>query len=184
MGEVGEAEADASLGVGRIFSPSLWPIFDGELDPPGQPTRGCRARAMTAHTLKLHWVLAFKLGVLRGFPGSNSRMFGLPEDLKRDVSCPDMVRLAVLGPRAWRAQNQHLKRGDAIKLRFFSGSLPLPLSPLSSPMAPYFLRNLIPKREKVERTRPLLEVIKTITFIQWCLFFSGLVPRRHLYRNL
>lgn len=40
-------------------------------------------------------------------------------------------------------------------------------------MAPYFVRNLVPKREKSERSRPLLEVLGEITFTQWCLFFSG-----------
>ncbi|KAF9648136.1 MFS general substrate transporter [Thelephora ganbajun] len=40
-------------------------------------------------------------------------------------------------------------------------------------MAPYFLRNLVPKREKVERARPLLEVLASLTWTQWGLFFSG-----------
>ncbi|KAI0313593.1 carboxylic acid transporter [Amylostereum chailletii] len=40
-------------------------------------------------------------------------------------------------------------------------------------MAPYFLRNLIPRREKKEEGRPLLTVIRELTWIQWALFFSG-----------
>ena len=43
------------------------------------------------------------------------------------------------------------------------------------PMTPYFLRNLIPKKEKVERTRPLLEVLRSLTLAQWGLFISGQV---------
>ena len=42
-------------------------------------------------------------------------------------------------------------------------------------MAPYFLQNLVPKKEKVERARPLWEVLKGLTWIQWCFFFSGSV---------
>ena len=42
-------------------------------------------------------------------------------------------------------------------------------------MAPYFLGNLIPKKEKVERTRPLWEVLKGLTWSQWGLFLSGYV---------
>ena len=42
-------------------------------------------------------------------------------------------------------------------------------------MAPYFLRNLVPRREKVERTKPLWEVLKTLTWTQWGLFISGSV---------
>lgn len=42
-------------------------------------------------------------------------------------------------------------------------------------MAPYFLKNLVPKREKVERTRPLLEVLRSLTWTQWGLFLSGWV---------
>ena len=41
-------------------------------------------------------------------------------------------------------------------------------------MAPYFLRNLVPKREKVERTRSLWQVLRSLTWTQWGLFFSGL----------
>ena len=42
-------------------------------------------------------------------------------------------------------------------------------------MAPYFLRNLVPKREKVERTKPLWEALKSLTWSQWDLFISGSV---------
>ena len=41
-------------------------------------------------------------------------------------------------------------------------------------MAPRFLRNLVPKREKVERARPLWEVLKSLTWTQWGLYISGL----------
>lgn len=40
-------------------------------------------------------------------------------------------------------------------------------------MAPYFLRNLVPKKEKVVHSRPLSIALREITFTQWCLFFSG-----------
>ncbi|KAK7451730.1 hypothetical protein VKT23_012409 [Stygiomarasmius scandens] len=40
-------------------------------------------------------------------------------------------------------------------------------------MAPYFLRNLIPVREKNESTRPLLTVLASLTWLQWAQFFSG-----------
>ncbi|RPD62679.1 MFS general substrate transporter [Lentinus tigrinus ALCF2SS1-7] len=40
-------------------------------------------------------------------------------------------------------------------------------------MAPYFLRNLIPRREKRAEGRPLLEVIASLTWIQWGHFWSG-----------
>jgi MFS transporter, SHS family, lactate transporter len=41
-------------------------------------------------------------------------------------------------------------------------------------MAPYFIRNLIPRREtRDENRRPLLEVLRTITWIQWAQFLSG-----------
>ena len=46
-------------------------------------------------------------------------------------------------------------------------------------MAPYFLRNLVPKREKVERTRPLWEVLKGLTWVQWGHFVSGSVVLLH-----
>ncbi|KAK7448471.1 hypothetical protein VKT23_013733 [Stygiomarasmius scandens] len=40
-------------------------------------------------------------------------------------------------------------------------------------MAPYFLRNLIPRREKNESTRPLLTVLAELTWLQWAQFLSG-----------
>ncbi|KAF8965854.1 MFS general substrate transporter [Flammula alnicola] len=40
-------------------------------------------------------------------------------------------------------------------------------------MAPYFLRNLVPKRERRDNARPLLTVLGEITWTQWALFFSG-----------
>lgn len=40
-------------------------------------------------------------------------------------------------------------------------------------MAPYFLRNLVPRREKRQEGRPLLEVLKGLTWVQWAHFFSG-----------
>jgi MFS transporter, SHS family, lactate transporter len=40
-------------------------------------------------------------------------------------------------------------------------------------MAPYFLRNLIPRREKAEHEMTLWQALMTITPIQWALFWSG-----------
>ncbi|KAF8871300.1 carboxylic acid transporter [Gymnopilus junonius] len=40
-------------------------------------------------------------------------------------------------------------------------------------MAPYFLRNLVHKRERSADARPLLKVLGELTWIQWALFFSG-----------
>ncbi|CAE6448872.1 unnamed protein product [Rhizoctonia solani] len=40
-------------------------------------------------------------------------------------------------------------------------------------MAPSFLRNLIPRREKAEREESLLQTFRSLTFVQWALFFSG-----------
>ena len=40
-------------------------------------------------------------------------------------------------------------------------------------MAPYFLRNLVPTRERRQHARPLLTVLGEVTFIQWAQFFSG-----------
>jgi len=40
-------------------------------------------------------------------------------------------------------------------------------------MAPYFLRNLVPKKEIRENNRPLLTVLGELTFTQWALYFSG-----------
>ena len=42
-------------------------------------------------------------------------------------------------------------------------------------MAPYFLRNLIPRRDARAQGRPLLEVLATLTWIQWGHFWSGYV---------
>ncbi len=44
-------------------------------------------------------------------------------------------------------------------------------------MAPYFLRNLVPRREARDENRPpLLQVLRSITWVQWAQFFSGYVP--------
>ncbi|GLB38825.1 putative MFS general substrate transporter [Lyophyllum shimeji] len=40
-------------------------------------------------------------------------------------------------------------------------------------MAPYFLRNLVPQKEKRAEARPLLSVLAEVTWVQWALFFSG-----------
>ncbi|KAN0135336.1 Major facilitator superfamily domain containing protein [Lactarius tabidus] len=41
-------------------------------------------------------------------------------------------------------------------------------------MAPYFLRNLVPQRQARDlNRRPLLEVIRSLTWVQWAQFFSG-----------
>ena len=40
-------------------------------------------------------------------------------------------------------------------------------------MAPYFLQNLLPKKERAERAKPLWEVLSSLTWTQWGLFFSG-----------
>ncbi|KAJ7581052.1 carboxylic acid transporter [Mycena floridula] len=40
-------------------------------------------------------------------------------------------------------------------------------------MAPYFLQNLVPKREARQNARPLLAVLATLTWIQWAHFLSG-----------
>ncbi|OJT14693.1 Carboxylic acid transporter protein -like protein [Trametes pubescens] len=40
-------------------------------------------------------------------------------------------------------------------------------------MAPYFLRNLLPRREQRAEGRPLLEVLATLTWVQWGHFWSG-----------
>ena len=42
-------------------------------------------------------------------------------------------------------------------------------------MLPYFLQNLVPKKEKLERTKPLWEVLKALTLIQWGFYFTGFV---------
>jgi len=40
-------------------------------------------------------------------------------------------------------------------------------------MAPYFLRNLIPRKEMRTQGRPLLQVLAGLTWIQWAQFWSG-----------
>ncbi|KAH8981881.1 MFS general substrate transporter [Lactarius akahatsu] len=41
-------------------------------------------------------------------------------------------------------------------------------------MAPYFFRNLVPRREaRAQNSRPLLEVLRSLTWVQWAQFFSG-----------
>ncbi|KAB5592912.1 Carboxylic acid transporter [Ceratobasidium theobromae] len=40
-------------------------------------------------------------------------------------------------------------------------------------MAPAFVRNLIPRREKSEHQESLLTTFRSLTFVQWALFFSG-----------
>ncbi|KAH9480892.1 Carboxylic acid transporter protein-like protein [Psilocybe cubensis] len=40
-------------------------------------------------------------------------------------------------------------------------------------MAPYFLRNIVPRRETRAGARPLLTVLRELTWVQWALFFSG-----------
>lgn len=42
---------------------------------------------------------------------------------------------------------------------------------------PYFLQNLIPKREKRTEARPLLAVLAELTWVQWAQFFSGWVEQ-------
>ena len=42
-------------------------------------------------------------------------------------------------------------------------------------MAPYFLHNLIPRREARAHSRPLLTVLASLTWIQWAMLFSGYV---------
>ena len=42
-------------------------------------------------------------------------------------------------------------------------------------MAPYFVKNLVPRRETRALTRPLLTAVATITWVQWAMFFSGYV---------
>ncbi|KAG6864480.1 hypothetical protein C0991_009229 [Blastosporella zonata] len=41
-------------------------------------------------------------------------------------------------------------------------------------MAPYFLKNLVPRKEQRAEARPLLEVLREVTWVQWALFFSGI----------
>jgi SHS family lactate transporter-like MFS transporter len=40
-------------------------------------------------------------------------------------------------------------------------------------MAPYFLRNLIPRKQKTEHHRSLYQAVATITLVQWGLFLTG-----------
>ncbi|KNZ74293.1 Carboxylic acid transporter like protein [Termitomyces sp. J132] len=40
-------------------------------------------------------------------------------------------------------------------------------------MAPPFLTNLVPRKEQRAQARPLLEVLLSLTWVQWALFFSG-----------
>ena len=40
-------------------------------------------------------------------------------------------------------------------------------------MAPYFLKNLIPRRETRANAKPLLSVLASLTWIQWAMFLSG-----------
>jgi len=42
-------------------------------------------------------------------------------------------------------------------------------------MAPYFLKNWIPKREQRVAARPLLTVLSELTWLQWAHFASGYV---------
>ena len=81
-----------------------------------------------------------------------------------------------------QCMRQYLRTGggrfDSFGLRI-SNALPCPspsrvlvLCKVSS-MAPYFLRNLLPKKERVEHVRPLWEVLAGLTWTQWGLFFSG-----------
>lgn len=40
-------------------------------------------------------------------------------------------------------------------------------------MAPYFLRNLLPRRQEGEKARPLLQVLQSLTWLQWAQFVCG-----------
>ena len=42
-------------------------------------------------------------------------------------------------------------------------------------MAPYFLRNLIPRKEAQTNSRPLLQVLLGLTWVQWAHFLMGSV---------
>ena len=42
-------------------------------------------------------------------------------------------------------------------------------------MAPYFIHYLVPRREQSHGDRPLLEVLASLTWIQWALLRSGYV---------
>lgn len=40
-------------------------------------------------------------------------------------------------------------------------------------MAPYFLQNLVPRRETQQNARPLLTVLRSLTWLQWAHFWCG-----------
>ncbi len=40
-------------------------------------------------------------------------------------------------------------------------------------MAPYFIRNLIPKRESYANHRPFFQVLFSLTWLQWAHLWSG-----------
>jgi MFS transporter, SHS family, lactate transporter len=40
-------------------------------------------------------------------------------------------------------------------------------------MAPYFVKNLIPRREARQSARPLITVLRSLTWLQWAHYFSG-----------
>ncbi|KAF9554609.1 MFS general substrate transporter [Agrocybe pediades] len=40
-------------------------------------------------------------------------------------------------------------------------------------MAPYFMRNLVPQRERRQSARPFFTVLSEVTWLQWAMFFSG-----------
>jgi SHS family lactate transporter-like MFS transporter len=42
-------------------------------------------------------------------------------------------------------------------------------------MAPKFIRDLLPRRKERGDGRPLLTVLKAMTWLQWAMFFSGYV---------
>ena len=50
---------------------------------------------------------------------------------------------------------------------------------LVATMAPFFLRNLIPRREQKQQTN-LLTVIGDLTWVQWAQFFVGYVIAIHV----
>ena len=41
-------------------------------------------------------------------------------------------------------------------------------------MAPRYLTSLVPRREKREEGRPLLQVLRSLTWVQWGQFWSGM----------
>lgn len=66
-----------------------------------------------------------------------------------------------------RESDQHsLKEQESFRLpETVLGSL--------SAMAPSFLKNFVPQKETRTGTRPLLAVLRELTWVQWALFFSG-----------